>query len=150
LQFHILQFLIPHFQLCQDITTNAIQSSCTAIPVYTYWKNKNYAALINLLVMQNQQTTSTTKTARSPNVIWEEPCRTPIMAENGLTRCVCNANCRRVQSLSSRYTTSLLQYHIDAHGARLMPTEARGNYLPEGRGPALLTRDKDGKTYHGA
>jgi len=35
----------------------------------------------------------------------------PLTAENGLTRCACNTNCRRVLSLSRRYATSTPQYH---------------------------------------
>jgi len=37
-----------------------------------------------------------------------------LMAENGLACCMCNAHCRRVQSLNCQYATFTPQYHIDA------------------------------------
>ena len=51
---------------------------------------------------------------RNPKVIWEET-SPPLTAENGLNRCLWNAHCRQVQSLSRRYVTSTPRYHIASH-----------------------------------
>jgi len=101
------------------ITTQTASRSNQPFPQFTYhadrpterW-NRLQACTYNRLRSIDCIATRLIITRNQSNL--ERAASPPLTAENGLARCVCNAHCRRIQSLSRRYATSTLQYNNDA------------------------------------